>query len=200
MWRLAESLKRLREQINEAYPSRDKSSDGSIGDENHASRKSDHNPWVKDKNGIGVVTAIDIDRDFNDGHDARELVAALQASKDKRLKYLIFERKITVKGDITQWKPYTGVNAHNHHVHISVSANPALYDDTTEWQLDFAANTSSPQSGADVSDADALTHKVEAGDSLWKLASQYQISVSELKHKNGLTSDKILVGQVLKLK
>lgn len=200
MWRLAESLKRLREQINEAYPSRDKSSDGSIGDENHASRKSDHNPWVKDKNGIGVVTAIDIDRDFNDGHDARELVAALQASKDKRLKYLIFERKITVKGDITQWKPYTGVNAHNHHVHISVSANPALYDDTTEWQLDFAANTSSPQSGADVSDADALTHKVEAGDSLWKLASQYQISVSELKHKNGLTSDKIMVGQVLKLK
>lgn len=197
-WRLAESLKRLREQINEAYPSRDKSSDGSIGDENHASRKSDHNPWVKDKNGIGVVTAIDIDRDFNDGHDARELVAALQASKDKRIKYIIFERKITQKGDITQWKPYTGANAHNHHVHISVSANPALYDDASDWNI--VANTSSPQLGANVSDADALTHTVVSGDSLWKLASVYQISVSELKHKNGLTSDKIMVGQVLKIK
>ena len=194
-WYLAKSLEQLRKQVNAAFPNRDKSSDGSVGDLKHSQRKSDHNP-----NPAGAVTAIDIDRDFNDGHDARELVNALQASKDKRLKYLIFERKITVKGDITQWKPYTGVNAHNHHVHISVSANPALYDDVTEWKLDFAANTSSPQSGADVSDADALTHKVEAGDSLWKLASQYQVSVSELKHKNGLTSDKIMVGQVLKIK
>ncbi|HKV33547.1 MAG TPA: hypothetical protein VJP89_04485, partial [Pyrinomonadaceae bacterium] len=58
-WRVAKSLLRLREQINELAPNRSKASDGTIGDAAHASRKSDHNPWVKDGS-IGVVTAMDI--------------------------------------------------------------------------------------------------------------------------------------------
>lgn len=135
-WRLAESLKKLREQINAAYPNRDKASDGALGDAAHSARKSDHNPWIKDKNGTGVVTAIDIDRDFNDGHDGRELVAALQKGRDRRIKYIIFERQITVKGDVSRWKPYKGANAHNHHIHISVSSDPALYDNRDAWILD----------------------------------------------------------------
>ncbi len=130
-WRLAESLKKLREQVNAMYPNRDKGSDGSVGDLAHSQRKSDHNP-----NSAGVVTAIDIDRDFNDGHDGRELVAALQKGRDRRIKYIIFERQITVKGDVSRWKPYKGANAHNHHIHISVSSNPALYDNRDAWILD----------------------------------------------------------------
>ncbi|MGB4989147.1 MAG: hypothetical protein WBO10_07930, partial [Pyrinomonadaceae bacterium] len=63
-WRIAESLKKLREQINAEWPGRDKASDGGIGDAAHASRSSDHNPWVKDSRGQGVVTAIDIDEDL----------------------------------------------------------------------------------------------------------------------------------------
>lgn len=130
-WRLAESLKKLREQINAAYPNRDKASDGALGDAAHSARKSDHNP-----NSAGVVTAIDIDRDFNDGHDGRELVAALQKGRDRRIKYIIFERQITVKGDVSRWKPYKGANTHNHHIHISVSSDPALYDNRDAWILD----------------------------------------------------------------
>lgn len=130
-WRLAESLKKLREQVNAMYPNRDKSSDGSVGDLSHSQRKSDHNP-----NSAGVVTAIDIDRDFNDGHDGRELVAMLQKARDRRIKYIIFERQITVKGDVTKWKPYKGANAHNHHIHLSVSSDPALYDNRDAWVLD----------------------------------------------------------------
>lgn len=134
-WRLANSLIQLRKQVNETFTERDKSSDGSIGDTAHSNRKSDHNP-----NPAGVVTAIDVDRDFNDGHDGRELVSALVAGKDPRVKYIIFERQITVPGDITRWKPYHGANAHNHHIHISVSASAKLYDDATPWKLNWKAN------------------------------------------------------------
>ena len=127
-WRLADSLIQLRKQVNEAFPDRDKSSDGSIGDAAHSQRVSDHNP-----NSAGVVTAIDVDRDFNDGHDGRQLVSALVDSRDPRIKYIIFERQISVTGDVTKWKPYNGKNAHNHHVHVSVSATPKLYDDASAW-------------------------------------------------------------------
>ncbi len=131
-WRVAKSLLQLRIQVNEAFPARDKSSDGTIGDRAHERNRSDHNP-----NTAGVVTAMDIDRDFNDGHDGRELVSALCASKDPRVKYIIFERQITVPGDITRWKPYHGKNAHNHHIHISVSTTAKLYDDASAWKLNF---------------------------------------------------------------
>lgn len=136
-WRLAKSLIQLRNQINEAFPARDRSSDGSIGDDRHRRLKSDHNP-----NANGVVTAIDIDRDFNDGHDGRELVSALVASQDPRIKYIIFERQISETGNATKWFPYFGKNGHNHHVHISVSATAKLYDDPSPWKLNFKAKAS----------------------------------------------------------
>lgn len=136
-WRLAKSLIQLRNQINEAFPARDKESDGSIGDDRHRLLKSDHNP-----NANGVVTAIDVDRDFNDGNDGRQLVAALVASQDPRIKYIIFERQISQTGNVNKWFPYSGKNAHNHHVHISVAANAKLYDDPTPWRLNFKAKSS----------------------------------------------------------
>lgn len=186
-WRLAESLKKLREQINEAYPNRDKSSDGSIGDTKHSARKSDHNP-----NAAGVVTAIDIDEDLTPTNTVAGIIAQLQISRDPRIKYIIYEGKITVKGDITKWKPYTGVNPHRHHAHISVSSDLNLYDKRYDWKIAGLLPV--------IMEVQGKTHTVVSGDSLWKLASVYQISVSELMHLNGLTSDIIKVGQVLKLR
>jgi murein L,D-transpeptidase YcbB/YkuD len=129
-YRLAKSLEKLRSQINAANPTRDKSSDGWIGDTSHKARKSDHNP-----NAAGVVTAIDVDRDLAPGRDARVIVTALQHSGDRRIKYLIFDRQITVKGDITKWQPYHGPSPHDHHFHISVSSDPNLYDDASDWNI-----------------------------------------------------------------
>lgn len=129
-WRPAKSITTLLRQVNEANPQRDKTSDGIVGDLSHKARKSDHNP-----NGLGVVTAIDIDEDLSPGQDATTLVNALQASRDPRIKYIIYEGRITVKGDVTRWKKYSGTNPHNHHFHLSVSSDRSRYDDASEWDL-----------------------------------------------------------------
>ena len=134
-WRVAKSLLRLREQINELAPNRSKASDGTIGDAAHASRKSDHNPWVKDGS-IGVVTAMDITNDIANGADAQALVDALVSSQDPRIKYIIWNRKI-VNSRIQPWvwRNYGGTNPHTKHFHISVRPEKAAYDSTASWQV-----------------------------------------------------------------
>jgi len=88
-WRLAKSLEVLRAQINAYAPKRSKASDGTIGDEAHATTNSDHNPWVIDQNGMGVVTAIDFTHSPSTGLDCGQLLNALLASRDIRIKYII---------------------------------------------------------------------------------------------------------------
>lgn len=136
-WRVAKSLEKLRSQINTLFPERDKKSDGTIGDARHqASSSSDHNPFIK-VNGIGVVRAWDCTHNLEKGVDCRLLLQALLANKDKRISYIIFERKIYNITRNFAPKDYTGANAHNHHLHISVSKDPKLFDDDSDWKLDF---------------------------------------------------------------
>ncbi|WP_084361939.1 peptidoglycan-binding protein [Robertmurraya korlensis] len=46
----------------------------------------------------------------------------------------------------------------------------------------------------------AITHIVQSGDTLWKIAASYKMSVDELKAWNNLTTDAIFIGQALKVK
>lgn len=136
-WRLAESLKQFRTEINAAFPGRNKASDGSIGDSTHSARTSDHNP-----NDAGVVCAIDVTHDPASGCTGERLAAALIESKDKRIKYLIYNKRMCRAyphqgSPAWSWKPYNGANAHQHHIHISVVSDKNLYDSTDEWDLDF---------------------------------------------------------------
>src|SRR3954469_14339906 len=92
-WRLADALVTLRAQVNVRWPNRSKKSDGTIGDEAHASRSSDHNPWVKD-GAMGVVTAEDITHDPASGCDSYVLAQQLLDSRDDRIKYIISNHRI----------------------------------------------------------------------------------------------------------
>lgn len=133
-WRLARSLGKLRDQINTAAPDRNKASDGTVGDAAHASRSSDHNPWVRD-GAMGIVTALDITHDQARGVDAGILADSLIASRDRRIKYIIWNRRIASATTAPwTWRPYGGSNTHTKHVHISVVSDRARYDDVAPWQ------------------------------------------------------------------
>ena len=129
-WRVAKSLLALQAQVNALAPGRDRSSDGTIGNEAHAATKSDHNP-----NQSQVVTAMDITHD-PPRLDARRLAEMLAASRDKRIKYLISNREILSSTvEPWTWRPYKGSNPHTAHMHLSVMGDPTLCDDVTPWQL-----------------------------------------------------------------
>jgi hypothetical protein len=118
---LSKAAIQLREQIDDAFPDRDRSSDGWLGDTRHAARKSDHNPDWKSN---GMVRAIDIDADLNSHKsEAFDLADQLRvlAKADKRLAYIIFAGKITSKKSLWRWVKYRGINPHHQHIHVSFS-------------------------------------------------------------------------------
>ena len=84
MARRAKATEQLLEQVDAAAPARNKASDGWIGDEAHADRKSDHNPNAK-----RVVQAQDFTHDPAGGCDSYKLAEGLRARKDPRIKYVI---------------------------------------------------------------------------------------------------------------
>lgn len=129
-WRLAKSIEQLRKQINEAAPMRSKISDGTIGDAAHAATKSEHNP---DAN--GVVRAIDITHDPRNGVDCNAIAEAIKASRDPRVYYIIWNHRIWGPSVSDQWRPYTGINPHDHHMHVSMVASPVLYDSVKPWVI-----------------------------------------------------------------
>lgn len=138
-WRLAKSLEILRSQVNARWLGRSKSSDGSIGDEGHSARLSDHNP-----DAAGVVRAIDITHDPKGGFDSYAFADMLLKRQDRRLKYVISNRRIgsgPAGPSAGVWRKYTGANPHDHHCHISVVSG-AAGEATDPWNIDGVASTS----------------------------------------------------------
>ena len=130
--RLSKSAIQLREQIDDAFPGRDRTSDGWIGDTRHAARKSDHNPDAQ-----GWVRAIDIDRDLaGKGRkpdvmpDLVDQIRLIAKSGDKRISYIIFDGKIASSKKTWAWRPYDGINQHNHHAHVSFTIKG---DEDSSW-------------------------------------------------------------------
>jgi hypothetical protein len=119
--KLSKAASQLREQCDDSFPDRDRTSDGWIGDTRHAHRKSDHNPDEQ-----GWVRAIDIDRDLFKGSkpdimgDLADQLRALSKSKaDNRIAYIIFDGHICSKILNWKWRKYTGANKHIKHCHVS---------------------------------------------------------------------------------
>ena len=119
--KLSRAAIQLREQIDDAFSDRDKTSDGWIGDTRHGARKSDHNP-----DGQGWVRAIDIDRDLS-GKAKPDLMPdlvdqvrlACKAKSEKRIAYIIFDGQICSPILRWKWRKYKGANKHNKHAHFS---------------------------------------------------------------------------------
>jgi Putative peptidoglycan binding domain len=144
-WRLARALVALRDGVNARWPHRDKRSDGTIGNAEHATRVSDHNPHIVVA-GMGVVRALDTDVDGIDAAWYAEQLRLLGAAGDARLTgggYVIFNKRIT-RRDFSGWNVYTGRNPHTSHVHVSLSRNPAGFDDPRPWSFLGVATVAPP--------------------------------------------------------
>jgi len=119
--KLSKAAVQLREQIDDSFPSRDRTSDGWIGDTRHAARPSDHNP---DAN--GWVRAIDVDRDLFKGSKpdimcdlVDQLRRACKAKSETRISYIIYDGYICSSILNWKWRKYTGANKHTKHCHVS---------------------------------------------------------------------------------
>lgn len=120
--KLSRAASQLREQFDDAFPERDRASDGWIADVRHMrAGKSDHIPDAQ-----GWVRAIDIDADLS-GKAKPEIMPDLAdeirkyAKSDckKRIAYIIFNGRIASPVLGWKWRKYTGANKHIKHAHIS---------------------------------------------------------------------------------
>jgi len=118
--KLCQAGQQLRLQVDDTYPDRDRTSDGWIGDTRHSARPSDHNP-----DATGIVRAIDVDRDLSGKAkpdlmpDLADQIRLCAKRGDKRISYVIFNGRIASSKKAWAWRPYDGINKHNHHCHIS---------------------------------------------------------------------------------
>ena len=117
------AAKAVLRQATALKPQRKKASDGLLPSAAHIA--TDKKAGIKSDHDTGF--AADLTHDPITGFNGHEVYENLKS--DKRVKYLIFMGKI--------WTPeqgdhrYTGPNAHNHHVHISIKDN--MGNDTSPW-------------------------------------------------------------------
>lgn len=146
-WILVPCLVRLRSDFNALAPNRDRSSDGSIGDAAHQSSLSDHNPDetgnvpIRDADKINEVHAIDVDVDLRlFGVSMEDVVQFLldrcRSGAEKRLRYIIFNRRIWSANKGWREQRYTGANPHDHHAHFSASYETKHENDASSWELE----------------------------------------------------------------
>lgn len=144
-WDLTDGLKNLRAQVNEAFPDRDKTSDGTIGDAAHQAGTSSHNPddspgnkgkpeWNGDSDANAEVRAWDMDSDL------RAVPATAQQVVDHIrklpgvsavLRYMIYNRRIYRASN--GWAPeaYDGPSAHTEHIHFTGQFTQAADNNTS---------------------------------------------------------------------
>jgi hypothetical protein len=120
---LCKAGQQLRLQVDDEFPSRSRASDGWVADARHVKAgTSDHIP---DPNS-GIVRAIDLSRNLS-GAAEPDLMPYLAdqiriaARSDKRIAYVIFDKKIASAKSFWRWRAYRGINPHVKHCHVSFS-------------------------------------------------------------------------------
>ena len=201
-YRIAPSLGTLRAQVDEHAPNRSKRSDGWIGDPAHAARRSDHNPDV-----YGVVRALDLTNDPNAGFSAAEFAEALRLSRDSRVKYVIWDRRMfssysNDRRDAWAWGSYSGSNPHTSHVHVSIlphESGAAAYN-TDPWTPAYFDTAPAPAPEPPRPPAGGpQTYIVQPGDGWYRVASACQRPIGDVLAANDATIDTMIhPGQELK--
>lgn len=148
MWVVVPCLLEGRDQVNQRFPNRDKSSEGTIGDTAHQASASSHNPDLtgspeyRDGDTVDEVRAWDCDKDLNDsaGVSAEQLVQ-LWITKSRAgampwLRYLIYNKRIWHKNNGWATQVYTGSDTHTSHIHINSDFTQSADTVTgTDWHL-----------------------------------------------------------------
>lgn len=124
-WYLAPSLEVGRTEVNRRWPNRDRTSDGTFGDEAHQSRVSDHNP-----NSRGSVNAWDIDVN---GVDIPLILATFEEHPSAH--YWIYNRQIADRDNGWRPEPYSGDNPHTAHAHLSIRQSATAEQDRRPWGI-----------------------------------------------------------------
>jgi hypothetical protein len=150
-WILVPCLAQLRAEFDRIAPARAKGADGSIGDQAHADRTSDHNPDetgavpVHDADKINEVHALDITTALNESDLTLEkcvqfILGRCRRDSDDplneaRLRYIIFNRRIW-RAPLWKQETYTLDDPHTGHAHFSAEYITSLEYDTSTWHLE----------------------------------------------------------------
>lgn len=207
--RPARSLVVLGAECDTEFPGRDRSSEGLIGDTRHQKESSsDHNPWVTDSLGRGVVRARDVDAgpglNPDETHDligdvvAEAALAGLRTHfglfKIFRRKfapmgpgaYVIWERRIASHKTKGAWVPYFGTDPHESHPHVSVALAQSGYDDGSSWGIHRFADVA-----RGIANPSAKQHPVTLTRTNWK---SHRLLVRKLQRRlNELGGPKLTV-------
>lgn len=146
-WILIAAGESLFAAVNEVAPNRAHASDGSIGDAAHAREVSDHNPDetgavpIHDADHINEVHAIDVDANLNEPGLNMEAIVKFtldrcRSGAEKRLRYIIYNRRIWEADNGWKLRAYTGKSPHTEHAHFSFSYVTALEASTASWHLE----------------------------------------------------------------
>lgn len=146
-WILVPCLGQLRTELNRLAPNRDKDSDGTIGDDAHQSRVSDHNDDevgnvpIIDADDKHEVHAVDLDDDLREPGLTMEMVVQhvitrCRSGAERRLRYVIYNRRIWEQSNDWRQRTYSGDNPHTQHAHFSSSYETKLEASTASWRLE----------------------------------------------------------------
>jgi hypothetical protein len=146
-WILIAAGKSLFAEFDRIAPNRGHASDGSIGDAAHQRETSDHNPDetgavpIHDADKTNEVHAIDVDVALNESDLTMErvvqfILGRVRSGAEKRLRYIIYNRRIWEADNSWKQRSYTGASAHTEHAHFSFSYTTSLEASIVSWHLE----------------------------------------------------------------
>ena len=192
-WALTAGLQNLRDQVNQAFPDRDKASDGTIGDLAHMAGTSGHNPddtkgsrpeWSGDPDSTPEVRAWDMDTDLRAAPaTAQQVVDHIRklTGVSSVLRYIIYNRKIYRASNGWKAEAYSGPSPHTEHIHFTGAYSQAADNNTTfNYRLEEIPVALTPADKTWLTNL-VRTEVAKAGDLVWGHRLTDPLSTSEPK-------------------